>query len=271
MLGMGEELGSSFGSAAAPNSSSENELSLGERLLGAGAILLHQQGDGEIAVLATDVIAAEVVLWDTEFGQESYKALLEVEPHLLPRFTKEVLDQMRYAMHSVLRREKQSASVGYIEAVPVIPRVSANWRDQLKAVDGPKPTNQARRVRLEPQHPVEDGIHFTNEWEHRVYRVLTHRQADLPDNDTIGIMPLGAMRVRGHTYEPDLLITYRGCAGVIEIDGPHHKGRASDDKGRERLLRNAGVKHIDRLDVRDSTDRLEVEKFVTDFLRHLSG
>lgn len=188
------------------------------------------------------MFTVDVMLWDTDFGQESYKALLEVEPHLLPRFTEEVLERMRSAMHSVLRREQRNASVSYIEAVPVIPRVSANWREQLKAVGGPKPTNQARRVRLEPQHPLEDGLHFTNEWEHRVYKVLTHRQADLPDNDTIGIMPLGAMRVRGHTYEPDLLITYRGCVGVIEIDGPHHKGRASDDKGRERLLRKEVVR-----------------------------
>jgi hypothetical protein len=116
---------------------------------------------------------------------------------------------------------------------------------------------------------MEDGVHFTNEWEHKVYVVLKERQAALPENQTIGIMPLGAMRVLGHTFEPDLLITYRGRVGVIEIDGPHHKGRASDDKSRERLLRKAGIKHIDRIDVRDSTQKPEVEKFVTDFLNHL--
>jgi hypothetical protein len=56
------------------------------------------------------------------------------------------------------------------------------------------------------------------------------------------------------------------------LDGSRHKGRASDDKSRERLLRNAGVKYVDRLDVRDSTQKQEVEKFVTtDFLKHLAG
>ncbi|MFH9355047.1 hypothetical protein [Kitasatospora sp. NPDC017646] len=167
--------------------------------------------------------------------------------------------------------EKGGKAVRSIRARPLVPRVSTDWRDQLKAASGPRQSNQARRVRLEPQHPMEDGLHFTNQWEHRVYRLLKERQASLPDNDTVGIVPLGAMRVCGHTYEPDILITYRGRVGVIEIDGPHHKGRRSDGASRERLLRNAGVKHIDRIDVRDSTDRQEGEKFVTDFLKHLGS
>lgn len=62
--------------------------------------------------------------------------------------------------------------------------------------------------------------------------------------------------------------TYRGRAGVIEIDGPPRKGRRSDDASRERLLRSAGVKYIDRLDVQN-TNTAEVQKFITDFLKHL--
>jgi len=34
---------------------------------------------------------------------------------------------------------------------------------------------------------------------------------------------------------------------------------------------NAGVKWVDRLDVQDTTNLEEVEKFVTDFLRRLQG
>ncbi|MGJ3559480.1 hypothetical protein ACR6C2_15055 [Streptomyces sp. INA 01156] len=148
--------------------------------------------------------------------------------------------------------------------------MSKDWRKQLKASNGAQPTNQARRPRLESQHPIEDGLHFTNEWEHRVYVVLRERQAALSDIETIGVLPLPGMRVLGHTFEPDLLVTYKGRAGVIEIDGPHHKGRRSDDASRERLLRNAGIKHIDRIDVRDSTTKVQVEKFVDTFLKHLT-
>ncbi|MFF3326245.1 hypothetical protein [Streptomyces sp. NPDC002889] len=79
------------------------------------------------------------------------------------------------------------------------------------------------------------------------------------------------MRVVRHIFEPDLLVTYKGRTGVIEIDDPHDKGRRSDDASRERLLRNASIKHIDRIDVRDSTTKAEVEKFVETFLKHLTA
>lgn len=73
----------------------------------------------------------------------------------------------------------------------------------------------------------------------------------------------------GSTYEPDFLITYRGCAGVIEVGGPHHAERVSNGRSRERLLWNAGVKHIDRLDVRDIGSREEGGKVVTNVLKRL--
>ncbi|MFJ6100314.1 hypothetical protein ACIQHY_04830 [Streptomyces sp. NPDC092359] len=269
---MGEDLRSLDAILSNPNGLSKDEVDRlrGERALGAAAILLHRLGDAEAADVAADVTSVHLILWETDYGIDMYKALLEVEPHLLSRFTDDVLERIVEAMRSATIRDR-GMSISYIEALPSIAEVSADWRKQLRTASGQRPTNQARRARLEPQHPMEDGLHFTNEWEHRVYKVLKERQAALPDNDTIGIMPLVAMRVHGHTYEPDLLVTYRGRAGVIEIDGPHHKGRASDDKSRERLIRHAGIHYVDRLDVRDTTQKSEVEKFVTDFLKQLGG
>ncbi|WP_123963999.1 hypothetical protein [Streptomyces sp. TLI_185] len=100
--------------------------------------------------------------------------------------------------------------------------------------------------------------------------MLKERQAALPDNNTIGILALPRMKaLKQAPVEPDLLITHRGRPGGIEVDGPYFKGMRSDDYSREGLLRNAGIKHIARIDVRDSTTKEEVEKFVTDFLKHL--
>ncbi|WP_234376917.1 DUF559 domain-containing protein [Streptomyces sp. TP-A0356] len=82
-------------------------------------------------------------------------------------------------------------------------------------------------------------------------------------------MPLGGMRVRGWTFEPDLLVTYRGYAGVIEIDGPQHKGHAGYDHSRSRLFLHSGVKVVDRLNVEEVKTLAEVEKFVDDFLAQL--
>lgn len=202
------------------------------------------------------------------YDREFQDVILEVEPHLMAQPYGHLVSHIRSAFEAVgigCGRNIEDVSVR-----EVIPRVGANWREQLaRELKGGSQSNHARKVRLEPRHPTEDGLHFTNEWEHRVYQVLKERQVTLPDNETIGIMPLGGMRVRGHTFEPDLLVTYRGHAGVIEIDGPQHKGRASADRSRERLLRHAGLKYIDRLDVEETTSRAEVEKFVTDFLTHL--
>ncbi len=233
-----------------------------------GAILLYQLGDAETAGLLAEVGELETILWNTDFDYVGYKVVLKVEPHLLARFTEDALAKVTKALNHAMADQGE---VDEIVARPVLPRVGPDWRKQLRAETGPKPTNQARRVRLEPQHPTEDGMHFTNTWEHGVYRVFKEQQAALPDNDTIGIMPLGAIRVRGRTFEPDLLITYRGHAGVVEIDGPHHKGRASDDRSRDRLLQHAGVRYVDRIDVRDTTQRQDVEKFVTDFLKRLGA
>lgn len=247
---------------------------VGEQWLAAAATLLHQQGDTEAAIIATDVISVDLALWNTgEYQRDEYKAYFTVEPHLAGQFTEEVLRRIEEGMHAVMPR----TSAFYIESIevcPVVPVPSADWRKQLRTANGPLPTNQARKVRLEPedQHPIEDDLHFTNEWEHALYRVLKARQIILPDNETIGIMPLGALRLLGSTREPDFLITYKGRAGVIEVDGPHHEGvrRASNDHSRDNLMLNAGVEWVGRLDVRDVKTKAEVEKFVDNFLARLA-
>ncbi|GAA2247515.1 hypothetical protein GCM10010145_13310 [Streptomyces ruber] len=138
-----------------------------------------------------------------------------------------------------------------------------------RTANDPTITNQARAPRREARRLVEDRLHFTNEDEHRVYQALKRWQAALPDNETIGIMPLGGMRVRGNTFEPDFLVTYRGRAAVIEVDGSHHKGRAAADHSRDRLLVHAGVVFVERLVVEDATEPAEIAKFVSDFLARL--
>jgi hypothetical protein len=199
---------------------------VGEQWLAAAATLLHQQGDTEAAIIATDVIAVDLSIWNSgEYQPDEYRAFFTVEPHLVEQFTEKVLSRIEAGMHAVMPR-RLAICIESIQVCPVVPVPSADWRKQLRSANGPTPTNQARGVRLKPedQHPIEDDLHFTNEWEHSLYRVLKARQAVLPDNETIGIMPLGALRLLGSTREPDFLITYKGRAGVIEVDGPITKG-----------------------------------------------
>lgn len=254
----------------------ERERLYSERVLGQAAIVLHQRGHSESAALMLDVVSIDFdnhteLMDDNSWARTYHTAVLEIEPFVIPRFTDDRLNEILAVLKVVFEKD-HSRDVRGVRTRDVVPRVSEDWREQLaQQMKGGKQSNQARKVKLEPTHPVTDGLHFTNEWEHRVYTVLRERQLALPDIETIGILPLPGMRVLGHTFEPDLLVTYKGRAGVIEIDGPHHKGRRSDDASRERLLRNAGIKHIDRIDVRDSTTKAEVEKFVDTFLKHLTA
>uniref|UniRef100_A0A8D3WMJ6 DUF559 domain-containing protein n=2 Tax=Streptomyces TaxID=1883 RepID=A0A8D3WMJ6_STRFA len=247
---------------------------VGEHLLAAAATLLYQQGDTEAAITATDVLAVDMSLWNSdEYEPDEYRMYFTVEPQLVDQFTDQVVARIVDGIHAVMPRRGCAVRIESIEVCPVVPVPSMDWRKQLRTANGPTPTNQARKVRLEPrdQHPIQDDLHFTNEWEHGLYQVLKARQATLPDNETIGIMPLGKMRLLGSTREPDFLITYKGRAGVIEVDGPHHgkPGRASSDHSRDNLMIHAGVEWVSRLDVQDVGTKAEVEKFVDNFLARL--
>lgn len=253
-----------------PLDAERNAPLVSEWLLGASALLMKHQGDIRTAELIADVSALEVRLWDTQFDREGYRIVLVVDAQLFPRYDEEALKRIEKVMQTVLM--PAGKEVDEFAVRPDI-RLPTGWRDQFRQPSGPRPSNHARKVRRDlPNHPIEDDLHFTNEWEYRVYQVLKEKQAALPDNETIGIMPLGKMRVLGSTREPDFLITYKGRAGVIEVDGPHHEGpkRASNDHSRTDLLINAGVEWVARLDVRDTTEKAEVEKFVSNFLARLT-
>ncbi|MET9813898.1 DUF559 domain-containing protein [Streptomyces sp. NPDC006355] len=245
----------------------QNIALVSEWLLGTSALLMQHQGAGKIVELIADVTSLEVRLWNTQWGEEGYLVTLVVEPSLLPRYDQEALKSIGEAMMLVLR--PAGKDVDEIRVRPEIPRLAAGWRGQVKSVNGPKPSNQGRKPRLAAHHWIEDQLYFTNQYELELYQVLKKRQAALPDNETIGIMPLGGMRVRRRVLEPDFLITYRGRVAVIELDGPHHRDRASADHSRDRQLRHAGVSFVERLNVEEVNTLAEVEKFVDDFLAQL--
>jgi hypothetical protein len=239
-----------------------------EWLLGTSGVLAYHLGQTDTARMIADVMVAEVRLWNANDGYEGYRIVLVVDPNLYPAYDNDaVKGNIANIMQKVLKGSGKD--VDEVDARPSIPRLGPAWRSQIKAADGPKASNQGRKQQLEPGHPVQDQLRFTNEWELRVYQTLKKRQESMDENETIGIIPLGGMRVRGHTFEPDLLITYCGYVGVIEIDGPQHRGHAGYDHSRSRLLLNARVKQADRLNVEDSTQPLQVERFVDGFLARL--
>lgn len=247
----------------------EIERLLMDHLMGTTAILLTQRGHLDAANLLSEVAEFGRIEQGTDWGVDYYEVVLDVAPQLAERFTEEIKTRILETVQEAV--EGEPYGVAGLRIRPLLPRVEVNWREQVRAGGAPLGGNQARKVRLEPQHPVDDKLHFTNVWEHRVYIALKKQQAALDDNETIGIAPLPGVRVRERVFEPDFLVTYRGHAGIIEVDGPYHRGQASSDTSRDRQFLHAGVRIVDRLDVRDVNEEAQVDKFVIDFLRRLGA
>ncbi|GAA4593706.1 hypothetical protein GCM10023194_58660 [Planotetraspora phitsanulokensis] len=159
--------------------------------------------------------------------------------------------------------------------------VPLDWHIQLRQRLHAEGGNQAVRLRTEQarvpsneqtpaQLPSEDGLVFTNEWELKVYQALKRWQDDKPDLETIGIFPQPGVRVKGRTFFPDFLVTYKGRAGIIEVDSKYHKGRRDHDKSRESLLEDAGVSIVERVGVEDVDNADELEATIRRFLHRLT-
>jgi hypothetical protein len=149
--------------------------------------------------------------------------VLDVEEHLIPRFTEEVRVRIAEALHYAADRNGIEG-VDCVRARPALPEVGDDWRAALSArLAADRPGNQARRERAGGPHPVEDGLVFGSTGELRVYRALKRLQASFPEDDTIAISPLPGVRLRaGSTWTPDVMVMGRGRALIIETDGPHH-------------------------------------------------
>lgn len=242
-----------------------------DQVLGQTAALLYQRGNLHAAALMTDVgtLRFDIKHYEPMTRDSDIVAVLATAAYLVPRFSPERLEEILGAMRVVT---ETTLTLAELRVVDLVPQVGPDWRQQLsRELRMDRPSNSARSVRLNERRSTIDDLTFTNDAEERVYAVLKRAQEGLPTTDTIGILPLAAMRVLGHTFEPDFLVTYRGKAGVIEVDGPHHTGRADTDKGRERHMRDSGVRYVDRINIRDTTDQAEVESFVRTFLVRLSG
>jgi hypothetical protein len=101
------------------------------------------------------------------------------------------------------------------------------------------------------QWPMADGLTFGSKAEIVVWNELKSVQAMLPRTETIGIVPNCVLRVAGHEFSPDFVVTYKGRAGIIEVDGPHHRGRYAADRQKDELELDAGVKYAYRIPVED--------------------
>ncbi|MEY9864189.1 hypothetical protein ABH935_009843 [Catenulispora sp. GAS73] len=249
----------------------DKQLLIADAILGNAAAILVQRGRSNVAALLLSTVWASRTV-DPEDQTFSY-----LEIHVAPQdrlsFTEEIIKELDDLCKGLSRR----LDLGYyseIDAVIVLeslPNIGPGWQEQLKEVLARgRPTNQAQRLRIEGSKFTEDGLVFTNAGELTVYRALKQLQQSLPAEETITVLPLPRGRALGHTWEPDVVVTYKGRAGVIEVDGPHHNGRRAMDSTRDHLLRDAGVAFVDRIPVEALDKPAELAAVLRRFLRRLS-
>ena len=136
-----------------------------ERILAQTAALLAQRGDEQAVALLVDVQSvtidstSEVMrresvflpdieggIWGTEtiYRQE---AVLDVEDHLVPRFTDEICERIAETLSYVAERNGRENVVS-VGARPALPEIDADWRTALGArLTLDRPVNQARHER----------------------------------------------------------------------------------------------------------------------------
>ncbi|WP_406259364.1 hypothetical protein OH779_40650 [Actinacidiphila glaucinigra] len=241
-----------------------------ELILAQTAILLDRQGDREAAQLLADVTYLDFEntgdSYHSSGGIHTYlmAAVLYVDDHQVSAFTSEIRESIAPVLIDVALRNGYTAT-DRMDVKPVLPTITKDWRGDLRERVQERPTNQARRERLAPNHPVEDGLALGSRQEHQVYRALKHIQATTPPDRTIAIAPLPGVRLQaGHTWTPDIVVLGNGRAVVFEVDGPHHRDRRryADDRNRDLQWQRCGIQVV-RLPVED----LRQEEHLTNRLK----
>ena len=244
--------------------------------LGSAAELLFEQGKTQAASLLLDAKIVERQYLDIAFllplddrpGITLFAVTLEVPRFLVERFTVGVQADVQEALNEVLERDR--AHVKELNVRAAITPAGDDWRETLAARMQPRATNQANIGPRQVQPLMEDRCAFRSREELRVYQAFKRVREQMPVDDTIAILPNPALVLRSaNTSEPDLVITYRGRVGIVQVDGPHHRGRFAAEATRDRLYRHSGVAEVDHFPVEDSESDEDLDFLVTSFLRRL--
>lgn len=118
--------------------------------------------------------------------------------------------------------------------------LTSGWREDLAAImDGRDVDNQAI------------GFSATQTWQGLRFRSKSEvRIAEALENANVMFFPnckarLGS-RDRRRNSEADFAVMLDGVWGVLEVDGPHHEGRASADHERDRPFHHHGAAIVQR-------------------------
>jgi hypothetical protein len=234
-----------------------------EDYLGIAAQLLAEDGATQAVALILDITNFRL---DWFSSWEQYRAVAEVETWLIDRFTEEVRESILWALREAARDE--DFFIFSLDIRRPLPSPDG-WRQRVTLdQQGPAVTNQVRLVPIGGAVYQADGLRFRSRAEMNVFDALKRAWTN---HGPFSVVPNTLMALPGHTWEVDFLVGHRGRVGVIEVDGPHHKHKWASDRSRDRLLEDAGIAYIDRIDAEDTGDPSQVDQFVGRFLQKLSA
>lgn len=58
--------------------------------------------------------------------------------------------------------------------------------------------------------------------------------------------------------------------GIVQVDGPHHRGRYANEVSRRRVYLHSGIAEVDHLPVEDTENEDDLDEFVARFLKRLA-
>lgn len=255
---------------------------IAEELLGGTAHLLAARGDEQSAQLLRDVVDISIELkrqvwhrpgtdhYSLEFMEysevlDAVDIVLRVDAWLVPRFDEEVKQRLVAAFDEVLKGHQST-----VENVIVVPRAGDDWRERLDGMLAVEGLSNQGRVRPSPGHPRQDTLAFSSEAELHLYEAGKRLQARLPPETNVTLIPRSGSRLPGRTFEPDLIVVYGGRVALVEVDGPHHRGKWADDKSRDRLFEDAGFAYITHIDAADTGDPAQLDMFFDRLLKKLA-
>jgi hypothetical protein len=122
----------------------------------------------------------------------------------------------------------------------------------------------------QPDGLTRDRLRFDQPSEVDVYEALRRVQEALDTHDTVGVAAGVPFRVRGHTFRIDLLVTFKGRVGIIEVDGASHYGRWVSDRSRDCLIEDAGAWCVYHIDAEDTGDIELLDDHIRRFLTRMT-
>lgn len=223
-------------------------------MLGQIVETFYEDNDEQAWALCLDIQHLDMQRTDDPW-ENLHVAQLNVVPQSLQRFDGVVYERIRQRTMEITNRN--GWAVTDVSVHRVLPTLSNDWRAKQREREAAMAegiTNQARRPN-KPGLPSEDGFVFRSTAEVAVYRVLKKMQANARDGFGFTILALPLARLQaGNVVEPDFVIAINQRIGVIEVDGPHHKGRRVADTTRERLFRPSGIWMFERIMPEDTED-----------------